>query len=428
MCRRITSFAARKPGASICDEPQVARARAPGPGRAPRSQASGRRAPAIPPGASSPTSSSWYFAPAAVAREAGRAAPPAASTSRQSPVEHVWRSRSSANSSAAAARAASSSSDREERHLRGRAPRGSTPRRRRSRCRSRRRARGRARPASTCSSRPASALHDRVKPVRSATASAFSTSGGATFLHYCRARSAPAAPALGSRPRRRGLARRLRGAVRRTRSAGATEQRSVPAAEDRFRVALVVVDVQNTFCTPGFELFVAGRSGTGALDDSRRLCEFVYRNLGIDHADRARRSTRTRRSRSSTRVCSSTSEGRHPEPFTTRDAPRTSRRGAGGSTRRPPTGSGSIADYAEEHLPLLHADARGGRQVQPDRSGPSTPCSAGSATRSSRRSRRRSSSTAIARWAPLDFQPKGDQPADRALLDARPGGGVRPRG
>ena len=52
-----------------------------------------------------------------------------------------------------------------------------------------------------------------------------------------------------------------------------------PRPQDRFRVALVVVDVQNTFCTPGFELFVAGRSGTGALDDSRRLCEFVYRNL-----------------------------------------------------------------------------------------------------------------------------------------------------
>lgn len=53
-----------------------------------------------------------------------------------------------------------------------------------------------------------------------------------------------------------------------------------PAAHDRFRIALVAVDCQNTFCTPGFELFVAGRSGTGALDDSRRLCEFVYRNLG----------------------------------------------------------------------------------------------------------------------------------------------------
>lgn len=53
-----------------------------------------------------------------------------------------------------------------------------------------------------------------------------------------------------------------------------------PSAEDRLRVALLVVDVQNTFCVPGFELFVAGRSGTAAVDDSRRLTEFVYRNLG----------------------------------------------------------------------------------------------------------------------------------------------------
>jgi nicotinamidase-related amidase len=53
-----------------------------------------------------------------------------------------------------------------------------------------------------------------------------------------------------------------------------------PAGEDAVRVALVIVDVQNTFCIPGFELFVAGRSGTGAVDDNRRLCEFVYRNLG----------------------------------------------------------------------------------------------------------------------------------------------------
>jgi len=53
-----------------------------------------------------------------------------------------------------------------------------------------------------------------------------------------------------------------------------------PAAEDSFRLCLLAVDVQNTFCIPDFELFVAGRSGTGALDDNRRLCEFVYRNLG----------------------------------------------------------------------------------------------------------------------------------------------------
>ena len=51
------------------------------------------------------------------------------------------------------------------------------------------------------------------------------------------------------------------------------------AVDDSFRVCLLAVDVQNTFCIPDFELFVAGRSGTGAVDDSRRLCEFVYRNL-----------------------------------------------------------------------------------------------------------------------------------------------------
>jgi nicotinamidase-related amidase len=54
----------------------------------------------------------------------------------------------------------------------------------------------------------------------------------------------------------------------------------LPAAEDAFRICLLAVDVQNTFCVPEFELFVAGRSGTGAVDDNRRLCEFVYRNLG----------------------------------------------------------------------------------------------------------------------------------------------------
>jgi nicotinamidase-related amidase len=48
-----------------------------------------------------------------------------------------------------------------------------------------------------------------------------------------------------------------------------------PAAEDELRVCLVAVDCQNTFCTPGFELFVPG-----APADMRRLCEFLYRNLG----------------------------------------------------------------------------------------------------------------------------------------------------
>lgn len=52
-----------------------------------------------------------------------------------------------------------------------------------------------------------------------------------------------------------------------------------PAIEDRFCIGLILVDVQNTFCIPGFELYVAGRSGTGAVDDNRRLADFIYRNL-----------------------------------------------------------------------------------------------------------------------------------------------------
>lgn len=54
-----------------------------------------------------------------------------------------------------------------------------------------------------------------------------------------------------------------------------------PAATDRRRICLLVVDVQNTFCIPGFELFVAGQSGMGAVEDNVRLCQFIYRNLGL---------------------------------------------------------------------------------------------------------------------------------------------------
>jgi nicotinamidase-related amidase len=53
------------------------------------------------------------------------------------------------------------------------------------------------------------------------------------------------------------------------------------AAKDKFRICLLLVDVQNTFCIPGFELYVGGRSGTGAVNDNRRLGEFIYRNLDI---------------------------------------------------------------------------------------------------------------------------------------------------
>ena len=61
----------------------------------------------------------------------------------------------------------------------------------------------------------------------------------------------------------------------------AESHRISPSAHDVCRICLVAVDVQNTFCVPGFELYVGGRSGRGAVDDSRRLSEFIYRNLGV---------------------------------------------------------------------------------------------------------------------------------------------------
>jgi nicotinamidase-related amidase len=64
-------------------------------------------------------------------------------------------------------------------------------------------------------------------------------------------------------------------------TAWAAEHDLAPAAHDETRVCLLLVDVQNTFCTPEFELFVAGRTGTGALDDSRRLCAFLYHRLDV---------------------------------------------------------------------------------------------------------------------------------------------------
>ena len=63
-------------------------------------------------------------------------------------------------------------------------------------------------------------------------------------------------------------------------AAWAHQYQIAPAAADAKRVCLLAIDVQNTFCLPEFELFVGGRSGQGAVDDNRRLCEFVYRNLG----------------------------------------------------------------------------------------------------------------------------------------------------
>ncbi|MGB2924106.1 MAG: isochorismatase [Limnothrix sp.] len=63
--------------------------------------------------------------------------------------------------------------------------------------------------------------------------------------------------------------------------AWAKQHQIKPAATDKKRICLMAIDVQNTFCIPGFELFVGGQSGTGAVADNVRLCEFIYRNLDV---------------------------------------------------------------------------------------------------------------------------------------------------
>ncbi len=53
-----------------------------------------------------------------------------------------------------------------------------------------------------------------------------------------------------------------------------------PAASDSTNVHLLLIDVQKDFCFPQGSLFVAGRSGTGAIDDNRRIAEMIYANIG----------------------------------------------------------------------------------------------------------------------------------------------------
>lgn len=51
-----------------------------------------------------------------------------------------------------------------------------------------------------------------------------------------------------------------------------------PSQRDEYNIHVVLIDVQKDFCLPTGALYVGGRSGTGAIDDSRRIAEFLYRN------------------------------------------------------------------------------------------------------------------------------------------------------
>ena len=185
------------------------------------------------------------------------------------------------------------------------------------------------------------------------------------------------------------------------------EQSVRPAADDRFRIALVVVDVQNTFCTPGFELFVAGRSGTGALDDSRRLCEFVYRNLGsltqiVPTLDTHQALQIFHR------ALLVDAEGRHPEPFTLVTAEDVE---AGRWRINPPAadGLGLDPDYAEEHLRYYTRTLEEGGKYNLT-IWPFHAMLGGIGYALVSALEEALFFHSIARSAPLDFQPKGDNP------------------
>jgi nicotinamidase-related amidase len=53
-----------------------------------------------------------------------------------------------------------------------------------------------------------------------------------------------------------------------------------PAGSDKRHIQLLLIDVQKDFCFPEGSLYVGGRSGRGAIDDSDRIARFLYRNLG----------------------------------------------------------------------------------------------------------------------------------------------------
>jgi nicotinamidase-related amidase len=52
------------------------------------------------------------------------------------------------------------------------------------------------------------------------------------------------------------------------------------AGSDPLDLQLVMVDEQRDFCLPQGSLYVGGRSGNGAVEDTGRLASFIYRNLG----------------------------------------------------------------------------------------------------------------------------------------------------
>lgn len=90
----------------------------------------------------------------------------------------------------------------------------------------------------------------------------------------------------------------------------AAKHKVAPAGQDKLRIAAFGIDAQVGFCTPGSSLFVPG-----AVEDTRRVVEWIYRNLG--------RLTALMFSMDTHRVFQIfhpawwvDAKGRHPAPFT----------------------------------------------------------------------------------------------------------------
>ena len=163
-----------------------------------------------------------------------------------------------------------------------------------------------------------------------------------------------------------------------------------PALEDGFRICLVAVDVQNTFCIPGFELFVGGTSG-GAERRQPPPLRVPLPQPRDDHAIIPTLDTH-RATQIFHPVWLSTRRGEHPDPYTL-SRPRTRGPAAGGST---PPGGREHRHSTPIRPACSYVTTRGSSRRAAStrsRSGRTTRCWAESATRSSPPSRRRSSST-----------------------------------
>ncbi len=53
------------------------------------------------------------------------------------------------------------------------------------------------------------------------------------------------------------------------------------SGSDKTKLTLLLIDVQKDFCLKEGTLYVGGRSGNGAIEDSKRIADFIYRNAGV---------------------------------------------------------------------------------------------------------------------------------------------------